>query len=250
MLIHNPSERKKIADARMLTLLNFLKDETWSDFSTLRRKLGFSDSAHSPLYKLLNKAIQDGLIIKHVIPETTRKTALWGITMQGLSRVVTQDDPVFPAYFEPGKLSYQTLHHHLFNQRIRLALEDKGGNNWCNGDRKAFAVRFPGVRHRPDGVITLSNGAIVAVEAERTLKTRARYINIISSHLSAIDAGYWHYAVYATPNETTRKSLKRLFDGIRTVERKNIPVPFSGRNRERFLLRTVDELERSTPENS
>ena len=28
------------------------------------------------------------------------------------------------------------------------------------------------------------------------MKTRARYINIINSHLAASDAGRWHYAMY------------------------------------------------------
>ncbi len=246
MLIHNPSERKNIAEARMLALLNFLKDETWSDFSTLRAVMGFSKQTHHPAYKVLNRAVQAGYIIKYVNDDMRPGIILWGITMQGLSRVVRADDPVFPGYFEPSKLRYGTLAHHLFNQKIRLALEEKGGSSWCHGDRGAFIARFPGVRHRPDGVITLNNGAIVAVEAERTLKTRARYISIISSHLAASDAGYWHYAMYVTPDEAFRVSLTRLFDSIRTVMRKSVPVAFAGQNREMFLFRTLDELEQAS----
>ncbi|MDH8431347.1 molybdopterin-guanine dinucleotide biosynthesis protein MobC, partial [Klebsiella pneumoniae] len=36
MLIHNVSERKKASADKMLSLLNFLKEETYSDFNTLR----------------------------------------------------------------------------------------------------------------------------------------------------------------------------------------------------------------------
>lgn len=75
-------------------------------------------------------------------------------------------------------------------------------------------ARYPGIRHRPDGIITLSSGAIIAVETERSLKTRARYITIINSHLAASDAGCWHYAMYVMPDEKTRVSLGRLFDRI------------------------------------
>lgn len=50
MLIHNVSERKKASADKMLSLLNFLKEETYSDFNTLRRVLGFSKNSHSPLY--------------------------------------------------------------------------------------------------------------------------------------------------------------------------------------------------------
>lgn len=227
----------------MAALLHFLKEETWSDFSTLRKVMGFSQKTHHPAYNVLNRAIRAGFITKYVNNNVRPGLVLWGITMQGLSQVVQPDDQVFPGYFEPGKLSYYTLEHHLFIQRIRLALEARGGRNWCHGDRKTFMRRFSGIRHRPDGVITLENGAVVAVEAERTLKTRARYINIISSHLAACDAGRWHYAMYVTPDDAFRQSLLKLFDDINTVMRKNIPVPFTGHNRDMFLFRTLDELE-------
>ncbi len=105
--------------------------------------------------------------------------------------------------------------------------------------------RYPGVRHRPDGIITLSSGAIIAVETERTMKTRARYISIINSHLAASDAGRWHYAMYVMPDDKTTESLVRLFGSIRTVMRNSVPVPFDVKNREMFIFRTLDELENS-----
>lgn len=197
------------------------------------------------MYNLLNKAIALGFLSKHEYPVLTGKKALWGITMPGLARVVNTDDPVFPAYFEPGKLRHWTLEHRLLNQRVRLALEEKGGTGWLNGDRRTFMARYPGVRHRPDGIITLSNGAIVAVETERSLKTRARYINIINSHLTATDAGCWHYAMYVMPDDKTKESLVRLFGSIRTVRRNSVPVTFDAKNREMFLFRTIAELEQA-----
>ena len=81
------------------------------------------------------------------------------------------------------------------------------------------------------------------METERTLKTRARYISIINSHLAASDAGRWHYAMYVMPDDKTKESLVRLFGSIRTVMRNNVPAPFDAKNREMFLLRTIDELE-------
>ncbi len=104
-------------------------------------------------------------------------------------------------------------------------------------------ARFPGVRQRPDGIITLSSDAIVAVETERTMKTRARYISIINSHLAASDSGRWHYAMYVMPDDKSKESLLRLFESIRMVMRNNVPVPFDAKHREMFLFRTIDELE-------
>lgn len=245
MLIHNVAERNEAANRRMETLLSFLKEETFSDFQILKKVVGYKGKHNHAMYNLLNRAVVLGFLSKHEYPVLTGTKALWGITMPGLARVVNADDPVFPAYFEPGRLRYWTLEHRLLNQRVRIALEEKGGTGWLNGDRGAFMARHPGVRHRPDGIITLGSGAIVAVETERSLKTRARYINIINSHLAASDAGRWHYAMYVMPDDKTRESLSRLFDSIRTVIRNNAPVPFDAKNREMFLFRTIAELEQA-----
>lgn len=250
MLIHNVAERNEAAIGRMEALLNFLKEETFSDFPTLKKVVGYKGRHNHAMYNLLNKAVALGYLSKHEYPVLTGKKALWGITMPGLARVVNTDDPVFPAYFEPGKLRHWTLEHRLLNQRVRLALEEKGGTGWLNGDRRAFMARYPGVRHRPDGIITLSSGAIVAVETERSLKTRSRYISIINSHLAASDTGRWHYAMYVMPDDKTSVALGRLFDSIRTVMRNHVPVPFDAKNREMFLFRTIDELEAPPPATS
>ncbi|MCJ5870777.1 MobC family replication-relaxation protein [Klebsiella michiganensis] len=246
MLIHNVTERNEAANRRMETLLSFLKEETFSDFHTLKKVVGYKGRHNHAMYNLLNKAVALGFLSKHEYPVLTGTKALWGITIPGLARVVNADDPVFPAYFEPGRLKYWTLEHRLLNQRVRIALEKKGGTGWLNGDRGAFMARYPGVRHRPDGIITLSSGAIVAVETERSLKTRARYISIINSHLAASDAGRWHYAMYVMPDDKTKESLVRLFGSIRTVMRNSVPVPFDSKNREMFIFRTLDELEQAS----
>lgn len=78
---------------------------------------------------------------------------------------------------------------------------------------------------------------------ERTMKTRARYISIINSHLTARDKGNWHYALYVMPDTKSKESLIRLFDSIKTVMRNNTLVPFDAKNREMFIFRTIDELE-------
>jgi hypothetical protein len=41
------------------------------------------------------------------------------------------------------------------------------------------------VKHRPDGLLTLPDGNVIAIETERRLKTRARYQSIMASHLLA-----------------------------------------------------------------
>ena len=161
MLISTYQERQTRNREKIKQLLNFLKEETYSDFKTLILLFGFRD--HKSLYTLLSKVERMGLIQKHVLVSRTIKISLWGITSDGLAVVLTPDDALFPARFEPSKITGWTLEHHLDNQAARIILEQKGASGWINGDRTTFLSRYQ-VNHRPDGLITLPCGTVIAIE--------------------------------------------------------------------------------------
>ncbi len=121
-----------------------------------------------------------------------------GITSDGLAAVLTPNDKIFPARFEPSKITGWTLEHHLDNQAAGLILEKKGASGWINGDRASFLSQYQ-VKHRPDGLLTLPDGNVIAIETERRLKTRARYQSIIASHLLARTNKYWIYIFMLCP---------------------------------------------------
>jgi hypothetical protein len=102
MLISTYHERQTRNNEKIKQLLNFLKEETYSDFKTLMLLFGFRD--HKSLYSLLAKTERMGLIQKHVLESRTMKISLWGITSDGLAVVLTPDDKIFPARFEPSEL--------------------------------------------------------------------------------------------------------------------------------------------------
>ena len=64
MLIATHSERITRNSEKIKRLLNFLKEETYSDFKTLMLLFGFRD--HKSLYTLLTKTERMGLIQKYV----------------------------------------------------------------------------------------------------------------------------------------------------------------------------------------
>ncbi len=64
MLITAYRERQTRHREKIIRLLNFLKEETYSDFTTLMLLFGFRD--HKSLYSLLSKVEGMGLIQKHV----------------------------------------------------------------------------------------------------------------------------------------------------------------------------------------
>ncbi|WP_373853136.1 MobC family replication-relaxation protein [Klebsiella variicola subsp. variicola] len=239
MLISSFHERQTRNNEKIKQLLNFLKEETYSDFKTLMLLFGFRD--HKSLYSLLAKTERMGLIQKHVLNSRTMKISLWGITSDGLAVVLTPDDKIFPARFEPSKITSWTLEHHLDNQAARLILEKKGASGWINGDRATFLSQYQ-VKHRPDGLITLPGGTVIAIETERRLKTRARYQSIIASHLLARTRKDWIYVFYIVPDHKKKRALELLFDSIRHVIINHQPVLLESRHRRVFYILTISEL--------
>ncbi|ATV43324.1 molybdopterin-guanine dinucleotide biosynthesis protein MobC [Pectobacterium versatile] len=239
MLIATHSERITRNSEKIKRLLNFLKEETYSDFKTLMLLFGFRD--HKSLYTLLTKTERMGLIQKYVFESRTMKMSLWGITSDGLAVVLTPEDNIFPARFEPSKITGWTLEHHLDNQVARLILEKKGASGWINGDRSTFLSQYQ-VKHRPDGLITLPDGQVIAVETERRLKTKARYQSIIASHLLARTQKHWIYVFYIVPDLQKKRALELLFSSIKHVIINHQHIPLEARHRNVFRIYTLDEL--------
>jgi hypothetical protein len=239
MLLTTNSERRARNHEKIRILLTFLKEETYSDFQTLM--LLFSFKEHRPLYRLLAKVEQMGLIQKHTLESRASKIALWGITNDGLAVVLTPDDKVMPSRFEAYRITGWSLDHHLDNQLVRLTLEKKGAANWINGDRATFLSQY-NVKHRPDGLITLPDSRVIAIETERRLKTKARYQSIMASHLMAISDKHWRYVFYVTPDTQKKRALKVIFDSISSVIVKNQHVTLEAKYREVFRIYTTEEL--------
>lgn len=223
----------------MRILLQFLKEEIYSDFKTLMFLFDYKNKM--PLYRLLDKVERMGLIQKHVFESRASKMALWGITNDGQTVVLTADDKVFPARFEPSKITGWSLDHHLDNQLTRLILEKKGATNWVNGDRSTFLSQYR-VKHRPDGLITLPDGRVIAIETERRLKTKARYQSIMASHLLARTDSHWFYVFYVVPDEQKKQALKLIFDSVPHVMVNNQHVTLEEKHRNVFRFYTLDEL--------
>ncbi|WP_213990394.1 molybdopterin-guanine dinucleotide biosynthesis protein MobC [Sodalis sp. dw_96] len=172
MLIATHNERTARNSEKIKRLLNFLKEETYSDFKTLMLLFGFRD--HKSLYTLLSKVEGMGLIQKHVLESRTMKMSLWGITS--------------------------------------------------------------------DGLVTLPNGIVIAVETERRLKTKTRYQSIIASHLLARTRKDWIYVFYIVPDPQKKRAIELLFNSIKYVIVNHQHIPLEARHRHVFRVYTLDEL--------
>ncbi|EEK14875.1 hypothetical protein CAPGI0001_0274 [Capnocytophaga gingivalis ATCC 33624] len=240
-LISDYKTRKDRSHEKIRLFLEFLKEETYTDRKNIMRLFSFKDT--KSFYSLTNKMVNMGLIQKYVFTSLLGELPLWGITREGLSMVIRPEDETVPPWFEPSKIKGWGLEHHLFNQNVRLILEEKSATEWINGDRRTFLTRFPKVKHRPDGLIKLKNGTVVAIETERYLKTPARYTQIMISHLMARTAQNWFSVIYVLPDEQKKLLLKKYFDAIKVLSVNSSKVTVEQKHRDIFNFYTLAELE-------
>lgn len=240
-LISDYKTRKDRSHEKIRLFLEFLKEETYTDRKNIMRLFSFKDT--KSFYSLTNKMVNMGLIQKYVFTSLLGELPLWGITREGLAIVIKPEDESVPPWFEPSKIKGWGLEHHLFNQNVRLILEEKSATEWVNGDRRTFLTRFPKVKHRPDGLIKLKNGTVVAIETERYLKTPARYTQIMISHLMARTAQNWFSVIYVLPDEQKKLLLMKYFDAIKVLSVNSSKVTVEQKHRDIFNFYTLAELE-------
>lgn len=241
MLISNYRERRARNHEKLRTLLNFLKENTYSDFKNLMLLFDFKN--HKPLYLLLAKAIRMGLVQKHEIDTVTMKISLWGITNEGLAVVVTPHEDVFPERFEPSKVTERMLTQRLDNQRARLILEKKGAYDWINGDSSTFRSLYQ-VKNRPVGLITLPDGTVIAIETERRVKTQVSYQSIMLSHLLARTQKHWIYVFLVAQDSQRKRAIELQLRSVKYVIFDHRHIPLETRHRDMFRVYSFDELKR------
>ncbi len=238
MLIRDRKLRDKRSEEKIDQVLQFLKQETYSNHKNLCLLMGYK--TRNPLDRLLAKLVQMELIKKHIYQFQTGQIAIWGITANGQMRVFEGEKYEFPE-FEPVKLSFVKINHHLDNQIVRMTLESKGWRDWQHGDRKAFIERYD-VECRPDATLVHPQGNVVAIETERTPKTKARYQKIIASHLVARKKKLWDMVIYACPDEKTKQFIERRFNSIEYIFYHNEKVKLDASHRKTFRFLTFDEI--------
>lgn len=99
--------------------------------------------------------------------------------------------------------------HNLDLQKARHRAEKSGWTEWARGERLSFKVS-----NRPDAVARDANGALVAIELERTVKTLKRYRQIMTAHLQQIKAEKWSRVEYVNPQESMVPRLGKIFRKI------------------------------------
>ncbi|TNZ83365.1 mobilization protein, partial [Vibrio parahaemolyticus] len=128
-LITSKAERYQRNYEKMATVIQFLKQEVYSDITNLMLLLRYKK--RQPLDRLLSKLIQLEYIHKHEFEFQTGKISIWGITDLGLTQNIQDINEDFRA-FDPYRVKFGTLEHKLMNQKAQIYLQRNGWTNWRN----------------------------------------------------------------------------------------------------------------------
>jgi biotin operon repressor len=225
MLIRSYEQRITRHEVKIARVLHFLRDETWSSGEILAALLGLSKTG---IYKTLNQMERKGFIRAQQISEIKRN--IYGITPQGLlyawsENEVMQERP----YFEPSRVKLSTIQHYLDTQLARLCAREDGWVHWVPGH-----LLPKGIAKRPDAMVKTTQGITIAVEIERTVKSRKRYEAIFSIYLQAIKRGEYDYIHYVCPDEVFATRLQRLFGLIDAIPIAGKRIDINDKHRARF----------------
>lgn len=231
MLINSYQQRCTRAQSKREIVLRFLRDETWSNLRNLASVLGLSEPA---AFKTLCQMERDGLLLKHKVQSL--RISLWGITPQGLAFAWHESEAMqLRPYFEPSKLSVLTTHHYLDIQRARIIAERTGWTHWIPGNRLPKDIK-----KRPDAIAINTEGQIVAIELERSIKTLKRYEAIFAIYLQMMKRDEYAKVHYVCPDANFAPRLIRMFELIKAVPVAGERVPITEKHRARFPVYALD----------
>ena len=233
MLIKSYEERQTRIQYKKHTILKYLRDETWSNGYNLARILCVTNTA---IYKTLAKLEHQELLKSYYVPDL--KFKIWGITQMGLLYSWDENEAMENRYaFEPSKVKPVMIQHHLDLQLARFKAEAVGWKNWIPGNQLP-----KGITKRPDAVAEqYSNNNKIAIELERTIKTKKRYEVIFSIYLQAIKRGDYHSIHYVCPDADFAARMKRMFLLIKSVPVAGERVQINEKHRARFPVYSLEQ---------
>lgn len=218
--------------------LRFLREESWTTEAVMRELLGLRHRQNA--YRSLARLERQGFIRRHSLPLAAgRALTVWGITAQGLAYAFDLDEPHRPREsFQASALSPARMAHRLDLQKMRVRAQAAGWRDWAAdylcGPLKAGA-------NYPDAVALRPDGARVAIEIERTVKSTKRYAALIVQHLLGRRNRRWDCIYYLSPTPDLARRVERIFGSIERVAHDGRRIALTAEHRAPFRFFGYDE---------
>jgi len=205
-LIEQGNKRVKLA-------LDFLSDEVYTNRQMLKEATGITSS--QGIGHFIKRLEKLGLAKQINLPsvEDPNKTyKIIGITSQGMAEA----DHIDRRGFELSKLKHSQLLHKFLCQQVHLQAI-KQNYKFISG--RWLTDEWFGGRNtkRPDAIIITQHNQKIAIEAERTIKSKYRYQQIIVQYLKMIKANQISKVRYVMPDESKKIMVEKAIKSIKSV---------------------------------
>ena len=226
-LISDPALRQQRIELKKQKLLTWLVDFTWTTPNIAGEVMGLKTRAG--ISKTLKQFESMELIKSNSLQlENSRNFRIVGITPNGLLWCDDKNNNFKKPCFDVGRVALSTVNHRLDVQQCRLKVSNQNKLSWLAENNLPENLSY-----RPDAIIHLKN-RIVALELERTAKTRKRYQQIIVQHLRQIKQGYYDQVHYVSTVDGFTMRLRKLFFSIATVTVNGQQILFTDDLKSRF----------------
>lgn len=232
-LIFDYHERQKRIEQKKQALLSWLADFTWTTPELAGQVMGLSTRAG--INKTLKRLQSEQLIKEAFITlADNRDLRVIGITPNGLLWSDESPTAIDKTCFDPNRVAQSTIIHRLDVQRCRIKLGNHG-SKWISENSYSKDITY-----RPDAIFE-GGGKTIALELERTAKTKKRYQQIVTQHLRQINNGSYQVVHYVSTVPGFAMRLERLFTSITKLPVRGQQVLFSDELRERFKFYEFNE---------
>lgn len=237
LIIDKPKQLARIEEKRR-TVLRWLASEGYSTEKVLGELLGLQRNA---IYKTIKGMERDGLIQRHELRSLMGKLAVLVGTPHGIAMgkdAVASED--WRDVESIGRIAVSSIAHGLDVQTVRVKAIKVGWADWIS-DRKAHKLSAEdGWLKIPDSIAVSPDGEVIAIEVERTIKTRKRYEAIISAYLQMIKKGKIASVVYVCPDADVAPRLSRIFESIDAVPVAGNRVSINDEHRAKFIFTSLE----------
>ena len=197
-------------------VLRYLFEETWTHIDIVRTR--FDQMPVEEIMVVLTE-LSEAKLIRNVEVSFLKnsKDEVWGITKPGVMMVQEALGTEEPRRaVDKRTIKPISFNHHLDIQRSRVKAEHCGWHSWRRMIGSEGFIRKS--EKIPDATAKRPDGATIAVEVERTIKSKSRYPGILASHLHARKNCKWDEIYYFCPDAQSKRRLERIFLEISEVK--------------------------------
>lgn len=201
-----------IFNKRIASLLRFLLEENYTSLENIGLMLNVPKQTALRLTKhLCEKQYLNKLEVDIGL---ARPISLFQPTNTGIMFAL-HDGEELPELRDASRINPATIYHDLKLQQIRFKLEGQGYHSFMSAWHisRQLKKRNDKVPKIPDYTCINSDGEKVAVEYERTIKSKKRYQEVIEQYMEIKKRGVIKQVIYFTDDGFANK-LKQLFINI------------------------------------